>query len=1036
MTDHPTRDCLEEFAHDVLEDSTPVEQHVASCGACSRVVESCRLEEGALRELLSLSATRPARRRWLPWAAAAALLVAALGALAVRPRAHSMAVLEQVRGRVEVVARHGRLEAVPGQPLRPGHGVRGLESGSLAVFRFPDSGTVELRGEGHVDLSEDGVLILDRGWVQVVSGVRTVRTSSAEVSGREAVFSLAAGVDHARVDVRAGSVGVTRRMDGRSVVVGEGCHMYVDSRTALAPRESVSVRPIAPAGPPDRQPPSAGATVYELVVPQLQLWDPDDPDRRRPAQALFDEALRLETEDPRDLFKAILKFKKAYASARNEGKADLAAASLVRLAYCREKLEPPNVEEALEAYREVLADFASVEKWAAVAREKLALRGVDVVLGRLEREVRAWRDTAARSPLALEEARNAAWEKIRPLDREAVPGLLRGLDHADEVVRDFAADRLAEVADEAAVAAVVGRSAVALEKILGKHARAAEVERMADALEEDRDLPGVADRIAGHRRRAAEVRGHLPPALATPAIEEALAKALAGGSAAAARAIGQLGRISGRLVEALAAGLAGPKEVREACARAAGAVDPESGPDRQRLAGALMEIVQREPEKGEGDPENDATARQAAAEALGRIGLVSSVPALVEALDDNDVRVRHAARAALCEAAGRDFGYEADRPRDERLAGQSRAGEWWRATRGVDVLVERFRAFQAAWRKGDPERFFDPEALLDDAAWRREDLSRARRAADEFRRRADLLVRDAVELGPEAFERFLPFLGDPAPAVRRYAAEACAGFARPDALREILLGDASASRRAAAARALRGEIEPLRRALADPSAEVREAAALGLAGDPEVARALADPEPRVQIATLRALGTNEAEGRADLATKSPDPRVRALAVRAVAAADPLLRARRDPHAGVREEATRSIRRLGRAEPFLAVLRDEHRRADDRAGAALALGDLACAAALVERLGDPDAAVRIAVCEALEAAKARTRAVLAALLRVMSDEAEREAVRDAACRALRSLAGEEAAPFRASDPAPARTDAARRWAEWLQRALPD
>jgi HEAT repeat protein len=67
-----------------------------------------------------------------------------------------------------------------------------------------------------------------------------------------------------------------------------------------------------------------------------------------------------------------------------------------------------------------------------------------------------------------------------------------------------------------------------------------------------------------------------------------------------------------------------------------------------------------------------------------------------------------------------------------------------------------------------------------------------------------------------------------------------------------------------------------------------------------------------------------------------------------------------------------------------VLRDERRRAEDRAGAAHALGDLAAATALVERLGDPDGAVRIALCEALGAAGMRTRTVLAALLGTFPD----------------------------------------------------
>src|SRR5262249_55228437 len=170
----------------------------------------------------------------------------------------------------------------------------------------------------------------------------------------------------------------------------------------------------------------------------------------------------------------------------------------------------------------------------------------------------------------------------------------------------------------------------------------------------------------------------------------------------------------------------------------------------------------------------------------------------------------------------------------------------------------------------------------------------------------------------------------------------------------------------------------------------------------------------------------------------------------------LLRARRDSARSVREAAAIAVQQVFKADgkatvdAALAVFKDEKKKTDDRSGAALVLGDTGSqpvgpelAARLIDmnpprQLRDADSGVRIKICEALGALKAKTKSVCEALLKSMSDDFEREPVRDAAYRALCAIFGLEPERdgsadkdklFRASDPKPARDEAARKWEDF-------
>jgi HEAT repeat protein len=799
----------------------------------------------------------------------------------------------------------------------------------------------------------------------------------------------------------------------------------------------------------------------------------NDPDRRKSSTALFADGLRAETHlQPPNLPLAITKYKKAIAKAKDEKNNEIAAQAGVRLAWCYEKLEPENISDAKAAYDDVVANFKDVKPWGDIALEGVTYKGVDVWLKQLHKALDPWRVTPDRSPLSplVVDKKAAAWDKIKPLDKEAVPGLLWGLGHADEVIRTFSAECLGEVVDEPGIAAVIAKlnepaaragASAAFQKIYKKWNDARELDRRASEL--DRDLeeppkherkPGAPDPNVQHaklkeeanklRAKANEIRHNIPANLATPEIQGALEKIIADEGAhaqarrEAAQAASWIGQISGPLVDALIKGMQSKdRNVREACVRAGGAVDTNLSADKHKIADELIKLVQYEParveDKSTADWPNDEAVRQAAAEALEHIALVKSLPALIEALDDNDARVRHAAFRALREITRRDFDYEnddkglpktyePDKPLAERKKAQAKWEEWWKSTAGVVVLVERFWRFQSQWKDVSAVKLFDPEMYLKEVESRKwtvsdpqADLDRAKRVSDEFQRRKDVFVQDAVDIGAEALDQLLKFIGGETerepkanPATRTFVAQACARIIEKhnvstgvEKLREALLQGDTPAKKAGAAAALgflpkasvqASERQALQeRGLGAAEPEVKEAAATALAkvgeesSAADLTKASLDSDVTVQIAALRALSLiapknpdtvktlgemvgDEPEVGGAATRKSKDKTVREWAARALGAiGDPaamkdLLRSRRDEMRNVREATIIAVRAISQkelkaaSEECFKVLMDERRKTEDRIGAALSLGDMGDAAIgknLSERLIDPN-----------------------------------------------------------------------------------
>jgi HEAT repeat protein len=493
----------------------------------------------------------------------------------------------------------------------------------------------------------------------------------------------------------------------------------------------------------------------------------------------------------------------------------------------------------------------------------------------------------------------------------------------------------------------------------------------------------------------------------------------------------------------------------------------------------------------------------------------------MEELDDNDSSGRHAAHRALREITRKDFEYEPDKPLKERKDAQAKWEQWWKATQGGVVLVERFWIFQSQWKESSAVKLFDPVAFLKEVASRswttadpKVDENRARRVIEDFQRKKDVFVQDAVDLGAPALDHLAKFIGGETErdagkanaATRCFVAESFAKIIEKhdvsngaERLRGILSEGDSNAKKTGAAIALgflsKGSVgaadrEALQmRGLSATDGETRAASAysLGRVGEEssaaDLTKATGDIDVNVQIAALRAISlihprnSDTVKRLGEMVADEPtvigassnravNAVVREHAVDALGSiGDPasvtwLLRARCDTMRNVREAAVIAIQKVHKAAPkavidsALAIMRDEKNKTDDRGGAALLLGDTgdgALAKLLSDRivdlnapreLRDPDAAVRIRVCEAIGNLKAKSKIACDRLFLVMSDDYEREAVRNGAFAALCVIFGLEPEKegsadkdklFRASDLRPARDGAIQKWSALIKGA---
>ena len=183
-----------------------------------------------------------------------------------------------------------------------------------------------------------------------------------------------------------------------------------------------------------------------------------------------------------------------------------------------------------------------------------------------------------------------------------------------------------------------------------------------------------------------------------------------------------------RIAEAAAWTAQGPQRPRAPPASAAGGVDTTVSTDKIKLADRPHQVPSRTSREGRGqgrqpDWANDEAVRQASAEALEQIALVKTLPALIEALDDNDSprprrRVPRLNRNHQPRLRVREKGRQGRQPEtdeaDKLLADRKKAQEKWGSLGGrrpSGVVVPRRALLDRSSPSGVPGQrgaFADP----------------------------------------------------------------------------------------------------------------------------------------------------------------------------------------------------------------------------------------------------------------------------------------------------------------------------------------
>lgn len=590
--------------------------------------------------------------------------------------------------------------------------------------------------------------------------------------------------------------------------------------------------------------------------------------RQESASAVYSDGLKAEGEKKLD--RAIKLYERAVAS---DDKVYGARAQF-QIGVCYEKMSPPNVASAQSAYDAVKSKYSDQAEVAAKAEEKLRLKGVDVYLGVLAAGIDKWRDETPDDRAALEALRKAAWDGIQPLGPAGAPGLIWGFTHPEPLVRDFCAENLRTIVDEAGLAEATKKlgdpeplanatAAASLRRVATIYGmakaiddRAKEMEaKLTKSLGEIEDIPPVKDidqaKIDGFNRKrdelkaqvakevgvlrdkAKEIRKNIPSTFDmkgpfTSTLKTILANtgSLVEARIEAARMLDSIDELKDDVVNALLAALEEPSsELRADAARTLGSIPAGQTADRQRAAVKLQEMVQYEPEKETDkiDWRNTGLVRVNAAYALGGLGVITAVPSLIEALDDNDSAVRDSANKALIRLCGGDRaasskdkvpGFSPNAPKEKRAEAIGRWKAWWDSTGGVEVLVDRYRDYAGDNASYDTSAFFDPY-FLERRLKARELLLKnneiwndASKAMAVFNAGKKVIQDDVVALGNTAVKELLKYVGgefegDPAPppnaSVRMFVAECLGKIAEnsPDAIkevREVLLATSSPSK--------------------------------------------------------------------------------------------------------------------------------------------------------------------------------------------------------------------------------------------------
>jgi hypothetical protein len=204
-----------------------VEDHLHSCVACRRTFQ------GARPTVIPITSKRPALRKVVPYAIAAAI-IAAMG-LTLPPvfdrvlaPSGPRATVASVSGELYRVSDQGLMALATGAPLNEHDEVR-TAKGSRAVVQLRDGSRIEMAERSALTVSErwsGKTVYLDRGSVMIEAakqrrGRLEVITPDCAVSVKGTIFEVSRGTKGSRVSVVEGEVKVDREGDTRLLHRGD-----------------------------------------------------------------------------------------------------------------------------------------------------------------------------------------------------------------------------------------------------------------------------------------------------------------------------------------------------------------------------------------------------------------------------------------------------------------------------------------------------------------------------------------------------------------------------------------------------------------------------------------------------------------------------------------------------------------------------------------------------------------------------------------------------------------------------------------------
>lgn len=456
----------------------------------------------------------------------------------------------------------------------------------------------------------------------------------------------------------------------------------------------------------------------------------------------------------KDYVKAIERYNLCLKRAKELSNKEYAIRALLAMARCAETFEEPNLSQAADNFKQLVDGYPDAKE-KPFAEEKLKLKGVDVYLDRFRKLLAEWRRKTPTNFKLLTERKTFIWEKIKPMGKDSIYGLIRALEDDDEMIKNFAGDKLLEVIDQDGINMLMdqiiksGKKRGAIralgwilqiyQEVYSLRAEAKDLKTLTQLIFGAGTSKGIAQAEAFKTKyeakandllkRANEIKYNMPEDIDLAKALEILLDVIKNDKenvvkAEAYRALQYISDLKGDTIVYLMDGLnSDSADIREGACMAASSVAFD---EKSKIVDRLIYIVNMEPEKQDKseklDLANTVTVREKAAQALGNLFVTKSVPNLIKAIEDDSPSVRKAAFESLKRITGKEKNFHERAPLDMRdplfpevLSRKEVMTEYttlWNRARGVDFILAKFTRIVEIWEPFRPEKLFHEDFFM------------------------------------------------------------------------------------------------------------------------------------------------------------------------------------------------------------------------------------------------------------------------------------------------------------------------------------